>query len=58
MACKYDNSMYTTHIPEPIVEDDTFDIHDDVHEDVDDLDLEFYENQAREIKDLIKSEPK
>lgn len=44
--------MYTTHIPEPIVEDDTFDIHDDVLEDVDDLDLEFYENQARKIKDL------
>lgn len=58
MACKYNNSLFSSSVPEPIVEDDIFDIHDDVQEYVDDMDLEFYENQAREIKDLIKSEPK
>lgn len=58
MTCKYNNSLFSSKVPECIVEDDTFDIHDDVPEDEDAIDLEFYEEEAREIKELIKSEPK
>lgn len=53
LAVKYDNGMYTTKIPNLIV-DDELPVDEDVEEIEDDIDYEFAERNAEEYEYFLK----
>lgn len=52
-AVKYDNSMYTTKLPE-LAEDEEVDVDEVFEENEDNIDYEFADLEAREFKHILK----
>ena len=53
LTVKYDNSMYTTKIPD-LIEQDEVDVDDDIDEPIDEIDTSFIEMEDAEIRYLIR----